>query len=554
MPDNKDNKPPDDDSPFNSSGELFETLFREELDTLTNGQKEKKGAPKTEKKTSVAERPKSSSQEKRVAPRKPVPQKGAEAKNIPKQKPVSRVHVDTPQRVSTKPAAKTSKVVEQRHVSGDMGNASQRPSAKPAAKTSAVVEQRHVSGDMGDGSEEVRPKKREKFGKIRRRKIGSKPKLGGGSDKIKIAMLCVILVAAVAFIVNTLGIVDLGGLLGLSEPTKKERIKPRVAKKPPAKTNQKTTRVAIKPPQKRPSPQAVNKPTIQKKTLIVKPPPQAAPSQAQPRTPKNSAQPTATSKKPLVVQQRYRPATPTEQPPAVQQPSRPPAPEQRPVVVMKPPPPPPPTQKPVVNKEPYRPAPSQPRPVVVKKPQPMATFKPPPVVKEPTRSSTQSRKKPELGKEELFPEESALPYPYSVYLGAYKTPERAEKAISMHRNEGLSAYWVEVDLGDKGIWYRVFTGYFRDQKQADAFIRRKRIADAKVKRTKYAALIGIYATERDAQKEFLALSRLGYSPYVIETDSGESQLYVGAFYTEIGAEEQRSDLASKGIQSRVVER
>ena len=42
MADKKDNKPPDDDSPFNSSGELFETLFREELDTLTDGQKEKK--------------------------------------------------------------------------------------------------------------------------------------------------------------------------------------------------------------------------------------------------------------------------------------------------------------------------------------------------------------------------------------------------------------------------------------------------------------------------------------------------------------------------------
>ncbi len=147
-----------------------------------------------------------------------------------------------------------------------------------------------------------------------------------------------------------------------------------------------------------------------------------------------------------------------------------------------------------------------------------------------------------------------MPYPYSVYLGAYKTPERAEKAISIYRNKGLSAYWVKVNLGDKGVWYRVFTGYFKDKNEAEAFIRRKRIADAETKRTKYATLIGIYATERDAQKEFLALSRLGYSPYVIRMASGESQLYVGAFYTKIGAEEQRLDLASKGVQSRVVER
>ena len=85
-------------------------------------------------------------------------------------------------------------------------------------------------------------------------------------------------------------------------------------------------------------------------------------------------------------------------------------------------------------------------------------------------------------------------------------------------------------------------------------MKRKGIADAKVQRTKYYTLIGVYATESDAQREFLALSGRGYSPYVIETNSGESQLYVGAFYTQIGAERLHKELASKGIRSRVVER
>jgi cell division septation protein DedD len=526
MADKKDNKPPDDDSPFNSSGELFETLFREELDTLTDGQKEKKAAPKTDKRVSAAKRPKSPAKVKSARPKKEVPQTAARAEKDVEERPAARVLVDRPQRVSSKPAAKTSK----------------------------VEEERPVSADKGDAHEEVRPKKSAKIGKLKKGEIGAQPKLGGGSDKIKIAVLCVILVVAVAFIVNALGIVEFGGLLGLSEPTKKERIKPSVAKRPPAKPDQKTTRVAMKPPQKRTSNQAANKPTIQKKTLIVKKPPQAVPSKAQPGTVKKSTQPTSPAKKPVIAQQRYRPATPAKRPPALQQPPKPPPPAPRPVVAMKPDLPAPSTQKPVVNKKPYRPAPSQPSPVVAKKPQPVVTPKPLPVVKEPVKPAAQRGKRPALGKEELFPEESSLPYPYSVYLGAYKTPERAEKAISLHRKEGLSAYWVKVDLGDRGVWYRVFTGYFKDQNEAEAFIRRKRIADAKAKRTRYAALIGIYATERDAQKEFLSLSKLGYSPYVIETNSGESQLYVGAFYTKMGAEEQRSDLASKGVQSRVVER
>jgi cell division septation protein DedD len=525
MADKKDNKPAEDDSPFNSSGELFETLFREELDTLTNGQQEK-AAPKTDRQASAAKTPKSPAKVKGARPRKAVRQTAAKAKNDIREKPAARVHVDRPKHVS----------------------------AKAAANTGEVAERNPVSVGKVDAPEEVKPKKREKFGKIRRGRIGSQPKIGGGSDKIKIAVLSVILVAALAFIINALGIVNFAGLLGFSEPTKKERIKPRVSKKPPAKTDQKTTRVAIKPPPKRTTPQAADKPTIQKRTLVVKKAPQAAPSKEQPQTATKRTKPTTTAKKPVVVQQRYRPATPPQKPPVVQQPPKPPPPDPRPVVVMKPPPPTPSTQEPVANKKPYRPAPSQPSPVVAKKPPAVATPKPLPVLRQPVKPSAQGGKKPALGKEELFPEENALPYPYSVYLGAYKTPERAEKAISIYRNKGLSAYWVKVDLGDKGVWYRVFTGYFKDQNEAEAFIRRKRIADATAKRTKYATLIGIYATERDAQKEFLALSKLGYSPYVVETAGGESQLYVGAFYTKAGAEQQRLDLASKGVQSRVVER
>jgi cell division septation protein DedD len=494
------------------------------LDTLTKGQKEK-AAPKSGKKAGAAAKiRKSVPQSNPDKPRKADPQ--SKTKKIAKERPISRVHVDRPKRVSTKAAAKTSK----------------------------VVEKRPVSADQGDAPEEVRPQKRAKFRKIKSDKIGSQPKIGGGSDKIKIAVLSVILVAAVAFIVHSLGIVDFGRLLGFSEPAKKERIKPRVAKKPPAKTDKKTTRVAINKPQQKRTPQAPKEATPQKKRLTVKKPPQASPSKAQPLSVKKRPTPTTTAKEPVITQQRYRPVTPTKKPPAVQAPPKPASPQQRPVAVKKPPQPTASTQKPALAPKPSKSMTLSPRPVVAKKPPAVTTPKPPPVVKEPVTPVRQSRKRPGLGKEELLPEESLLPYPYSVYLGAYKTPERAEKAISLHRNKGLSAYWVKVNLGEKGVWHRVFTGYFKDQNEAEAFIKRKRLADAQAKRTKYATLIGVYATEAGAQKEFLVLSKLGYSPYVIETNSGESQLYVGAFYTHAGAEEQRIDLSSKGIQSRVVER
>jgi hypothetical protein len=168
MTDKKDDKSPEDDSLFGNSGELFETLF-------TKGQKEK-AAPKSGKKAGAAAKiRKSVPQSNPAKPRKADPQ--SKTKKIAKERPISRVHVDRPKRVSTKAAAKTSK----------------------------VVEKRPVSADQGDAPEEVRPQKRAKFRKIKSDKIGSQPKIGGGSDKIKIAVLSVILVAAVAFIVHSLG-------------------------------------------------------------------------------------------------------------------------------------------------------------------------------------------------------------------------------------------------------------------------------------------------------------------------------------------------------------
>jgi cell division septation protein DedD len=227
-------------------------------------------------------------------------------------------------------------------------------------------------------------------------------------------------------------------------------------------------------------------------------------------------------KKPVVAQQKYRPATPPKRSPALQHPPGPPEPKKR--------------------------------PVVAKKPQPVATPKPLPVVKEPVKPVMPTQGKKISANGELFPEEIIRSYPYSVYLGSYQTRERAEKAIFEFQRKGLSPYWVEVYLGEKGVWYRVFNGYYKNREEAEAFIKRKGLEDGKAKRTKYATLIGIFATERDAQQNFVSLSRLGYHPYVIDQANGESMLFVGAFLTKKGAERLHKELESKGVHSRVVER
>jgi cell division septation protein DedD len=151
-------------------------------------------------------------------------------------------------------------------------------------------------------------------------------------------------------------------------------------------------------------------------------------------------------------------------------------------------------------------------------------------------------------------EESTALYPFSLHIGSYRTIERAEKAISLHGQEGLDIYRVKVDLKDKGLWYRIFTGFFKDREEATRFREENGLSEAIIKNARYANLVGTYESEDKLEEKIELLRGLDYCPYVIEYTDGIFSLYVGAFYTIEGAEQLYRDLQSDNIHSQVVER
>ncbi|MGD8228570.1 MAG: SPOR domain-containing protein [Desulfobacteraceae bacterium] len=144
-------------------------------------------------------------------------------------------------------------------------------------------------------------------------------------------------------------------------------------------------------------------------------------------------------------------------------------------------------------------------------------------------------------------------YPYSVYLGSYGTRERLQKAVKEYGSGGLSPYWVQVDLGKKGIWFRLFAGAFKTREEADAFIREHQIRGAFSRHTKYAVLIGTYRSEKELNMERLELRAMGHSTYEVRGE-GVFGLFSGAFYQVARAQVQHESLAAKGIRGDVVER
>jgi cell division protein FtsN len=147
----------------------------------------------------------------------------------------------------------------------------------------------------------------------------------------------------------------------------------------------------------------------------------------------------------------------------------------------------------------------------------------------------------------------AAAYPYSLYLGSFRTLKLAKRAVSIYRGRGLSPYWVKVSLR-KGIWYRVCVGYFKDPEKADRFKREHGLTEAALRKTRYANLIGTYSSPDELEDKIVALKKLDLSPYVIRDQNGKSRLLVGAFITKEGVEKENRELKSKGIQSQVVNR
>ncbi|MDF1590725.1 MAG: SPOR domain-containing protein [Desulfobacterales bacterium] len=145
-------------------------------------------------------------------------------------------------------------------------------------------------------------------------------------------------------------------------------------------------------------------------------------------------------------------------------------------------------------------------------------------------------------------------YPFSIKLDSFRNLKEARSALPIYTAKGLNAYWVKVDLGTQGIWYRVFAGTYQTEEEAAAVISRSGLKNAAAKETKYAALIGVFSSRTAIDQNIVLLSDKGYSPYVIQAKDQTFFLFVGAFYTRKGAEEQVADLLTSGIQSEIMER
>jgi septal ring factor EnvC (AmiA/AmiB activator) len=56
--------------------------------------------------------------------------------------------------------------------------------------------------------------------------------------------------------------------------------------------------------------------------------------------------------------------------------------------------------------------------------------------------------------------------PYSIWLSSCQQQESVQKVLSKFKKINLEPYAVKVDLGENGIWWRIYAGHYETRREA----------------------------------------------------------------------------------------
>ncbi len=162
-----------------------------------------------------------------------------------------------------------------------------------------------------------------------------------------------------------------------------------------------------------------------------------------------------------------------------------------------------------------------------------------------------------LQKNELLPPENTDPdlfYPYSLRSSSYQQPNRALQEFAEIKKMGLTPYLVRIDLGDQGIWWRLYIGFFSTDEEAKRLKTLYKLSNVTIEKTEYACQLGEFSTETEVVKMFERLRQSLYFPYVIQKGNDRFCLYIGAYERRTEAEFEHRNLLKNGFTNEIVKR
>ncbi len=149
-------------------------------------------------------------------------------------------------------------------------------------------------------------------------------------------------------------------------------------------------------------------------------------------------------------------------------------------------------------------------------------------------------------------------YPYTIHISSYKSQEKAASEVVRIRKKGYDAFSAFIEIPGKGVWRRIYTGYFEDYTKATAGVnelKTKMREDAIVAKTLFGVQLGLIAEKKDLVELANQLQAKGYSVYYLPVADGKYvRLLAGAYKKESDASGLLEKLVEDGFDAAIVKR
>ncbi|HKY60887.1 MAG TPA: SPOR domain-containing protein [Gemmatimonadota bacterium] len=125
------------------------------------------------------------------------------------------------------------------------------------------------------------------------------------------------------------------------------------------------------------------------------------------------------------------------------------------------------------------------------------------------------------------------PAPYSLHVGSFQSEASALETATRLERAGWTAFVAPVELGESGLWYRVYAGAYADSAAASDALRsltgRGLVPEGAVRETPLTFLLGVYPSREEAERRRAELRERGIPAYVAGRDP--ARVYAGAYAT-----------------------
>jgi type II secretory pathway predicted ATPase ExeA/cell division septation protein DedD len=141
---------------------------------------------------------------------------------------------------------------------------------------------------------------------------------------------------------------------------------------------------------------------------------------------------------------------------------------------------------------------------------------------------------------------------YILQLGSFNTLPTTLRAVDIYSRKGIDAHWNAVQLGGKGLWYRVFVGRFTSIESARQYQNHMGVADAQILFAPWAVVLEQSASVAQLASVRDRLQAQGVDSYIAQAQNNISHLCAGAFISQNRAEEVARRIQQQtGMATRV---